>query len=500
MKHQCLRSLLTVFAISQSFLSAAVFVVNSNGDAADAHVGDGICATSSGDCTLRAALQEANALGGSNTIQFSVGSGLQTIIPTSALPASTSPIVIDATTQPGYAGTPLIELSGASAKGQTNGLDIAGGNSVVAGFIVNGFPASGIRLRGPGGNVVRACWVGTDSSGTLAVANKSDGILIDSSPNNLIGGTTTSDLNVVSGNNGLGGIHINGVAASANVIQGNYIGTNAAGNAAIPNFGRGVAVQNAPNNLIGGTVPGSRNLISGNRASGVRVFGGSATNNVIQGNYVGTDSTGQKFVPNSRGLQSRSTGTLIGGPAPEAANTVAGNGIDGIALTNEGSNMVVQGNVIYGNGRGIGVYYGGNAGFVFTGNSIYSNRMLGIDWNVDGVTPNDAGDLDTYLQNFPVLTAAQTNGTSVTLTGTLNSTPSNTFTLEFFANRACDPSGNGEGQRYLGQTVVTSDASGAASFSLTLPTRVATGQFATATATQATDGTSEFSACVAFTL
>ena len=483
-----------------SMAAPATFTVNSPDDTADVNPGDGTCATTAGACTFRAAIQEANALGGSHNINFSIGSGAQTIIPTSPMPSITASLVIDATTQPGFSGAPLIELNGTSLRANPNGLDITGGPSTIRGLVVNRFPGSGIRLAGAGSHVVQASWIGIDLTGAVASANKQNGILIDNSPSNLIGGTTVGDRNVVSGNLGLGGIALSGSAASGNVIQGNFIGTNAAGNAAIPNDGRGIAVQNAPNNLIGGTVPGARNIISGNHATGVRIFGGSATGNVIQGNYVGTDVTGTAFVPNSRGLQSRSNNNLFGGPTPQAGNLIAGNGVDGVALTDEANSNVVQGNTIYGNHTGIATYYGGGAGNVFSANSVYGNRALGIDLNADGATPNDAGDLDTYLQNSPLLATATTTGTSVAINGSLNSTVSHSFTLEFFSNRVCDPGGKGEGQRFLGQATITTDASGNATFLSTFPVRVAPGQFITATATEATDGTSEFSACIVLTL
>lgn len=478
----------------------ATFTVNSADDTADSQPGDGICATPGGACTFRAAIQEANALGGSHIIDFSIGSGAQTIIPTSPLPSVTAAVVIDATTQPGYSGAPLIELNGTSLRSNTNGLNVTGGSSTIRGLLVNRFPGSGLRLAGAGGHLVQACWIGIDLTGAVAQANDKNGILVDNSPNNLIGGTTADARNVVSGNLGLGGIVVSGAAAGGNVVQGNFVGTNAAGNAAIPNNGRGIAVQNAPNNLIGGTVPGARNIISGNRASGVRVLGGSATGNVVQGNYVGLDVTGKAYVPNSRGLQSRSNNTLFGGPTPEAANLIAGNTIDGVALISGSNDNLVQGNTILGNHTGIAAYSDSSAGNVFSANSVYGNKALGIDLIMGGVTPNDPGDLDSHVQNFPVLASATTTGTSVTISGSLNSTVSNSFTLEFFTNKTCDPSGNGEGQRFLGQAVISTDASGNATFQSTLPVRVAPGQFVTATATQATDGTSEFSACIVLTL
>src|SRR5262249_46197582 len=130
------------------------------------------------------------------------------------------------------------------------------------------------------------------------------------------------------------------------------------------------------------------------------------------------------------------------------------------------------------------------------GNSIFSNTQLGIDLGDNGVSANDAGDVDNgpnTFQNFPVLIKA-IGGASTIIQGTLNSTASRTFTIDFFASPACDATGNGEGQTYLGSTNVTTDGSGNASFTTTLSV-MSTG-VATATATDANGNSSEFSACV----
>lgn len=474
-------------------LGAATLTVNSTDDLADLHPGDGVCVTSAGTCSLRAAIQESNALPGMDTIAFAIGAGAVTISPASGLPTITDPVVIDATTQPGYAGAPLIELSGLNAKGNTNGLKITAGGSSVLGLIVNNWFAAGISIGGSGGNVIQGNYVGIDATGTVAKANRHNGILIQS-PNNLIGGTTVAARNVISGNLDLGGLVIYGVSATGNTVQGNFIGTDATGTVAIANFGRGIAVKGAPNNLIGGTVPGARNLISGNQASGIRVFA-SSDGTVIQGNYVGTDVSGQTLVNNSRGIQTRSNNTLIGGSEPGAGNLVEG-GTDGIEIAEGASSNTVQGNTVTKNGIGVHVVQG--AGNAILGNSIYGNQQLGIDLNPLGVTPNDLGDFDTganNLQNFPVLNTAAA-GTSTTVGGTLNSAASTSFTLEFFSNPACDPSGYGEGRTFLGQSVVTTDSTGNVSFTANLPHRSAVGNFVTATATDPGGNTSEFAACV----
>ncbi len=126
-----------LLATASAALAAKTFIVNSTGDKADKNIGDGICADTDGNCTLRAAIQEANAIAGTDTIAFAIpGAGMHTITPGSALPAITDPVIIDGTTQLGYAGTPVIELNGTSAA-PANGLNILAGFSTVRGLTIN---------------------------------------------------------------------------------------------------------------------------------------------------------------------------------------------------------------------------------------------------------------------------------------------------------------------------------------------------------------------------
>jgi hypothetical protein len=141
----------------------------------------------------------------------------------------------------------------------------------------------------------------------------------------------------------------------------------------------------------------------------------------------------------------------------------------------------------------------GTASNRIQGNSIFNNVGLGINLGDDGVTANDLGDTDVgpnYLQNFPVLTAAQ-GGPTTRVRGTVNSTPNTTLTLDFYANQEVDLSSYGEGQRYLGWAEVTTDSSGNASFDLALDGESADSEFITATATDPDGNTSEFSVAVA---
>jgi hypothetical protein len=202
--------------------------------------------------------------------------------------------------------------------------------------------------------------------------------------------------------------------------------------------------------------------------------------NVVQGNFIGTQINGTSPLGNTlHGVFLQSTrNTPVGGTLSGAGNTIAFNGSAGVAV------------VSLDTGNGV------------LSNSIHDNGGLGIDLDNNGVTPNDHcdGDGGTNLQqNFPVLTSAVSAGGSTTIQGTLDSTANTTFRIEFFANTACDPSGNGEGQMFLGFTTVTTDANCNASFNVTLPATIPAGQFITATATDPNGNTSEFSQCLTVT-
>src|SRR6266567_8549025 len=167
--------LLVVLAFSSARFSASVTfaVINTN---------------DSGPGSLRQAILGANANSGLDTIAFSIGSGPQTIAPLSPLPTITDPVIIDGTTQPGYAGAPLIEISGANAGSGADGLSIMAGNSTVLALVINRFQAAflggggnGIFISGGGGNVVERCFLGTNASGTAVLSNTGDGVLVSSS-------------------------------------------------------------------------------------------------------------------------------------------------------------------------------------------------------------------------------------------------------------------------------------------------------------------------------
>jgi len=567
----------------------ATFTVNSTGDNNDG-VCDGI------DCTLREAIAAANDNPGADNIFFDIpGAGVHTITVTSDLPEITDPVTIDGTTQPGFAGKPVIELNGNNVG--ILALVIKGGKSMVRGLAINRFGFTAIAMESAGNNVIEGNFIGTDANGVLALGNGQGIAMFLSSGNNRIGATTASGRNLISSNtgtnlligeNGLEGNVVQGnfigtditgtmrlgenfinltlvssnnliggvTAGAANVIsggilgvnirvsntrfnriQGNFIGTDVSGTVAIPN-GDGI-LSNTPDSLIGGTTPAARNLISGNFDNGIVLFADAGTRNIVQGNFIGTDITGKTSLSNGESgiFISNPTLNLIGGTIPAARNLISGNTGGAVFILGSGaSGNRVQGNFIgtditgtapLGNGQGVavsditgsniiggtevgagnviafnatsGVFIGRTSGNAILSNSIFSNSGLGIDLGIMGVTPNDACDPDSgsnNLQNFPVLTSASSSEILTSVQGTLNSNPNTTFLIQFFVNNSCDPSGFGEGQVFIGSATVTTDANCTAAFNVTLPVAVGSGQVITATATDPGNNTSEFSRCV----
>src|SRR5438034_6629972 len=182
--------------------SAASFTVNSTGDGPDLNTLDGVCDDGIGGCTLRAAIMQANATAGGDTIGFSLpGPGPYSIAPTSPLPTVSDTLTIDGTTQPGFGGTPIVEIRGDSAGANADGLVLSALNNVVKGLVINRFSANGITIEGGGGSRDESSFIGTDASGALDLGNTKDGILVKDSPNNIIGGSVSGTGNLISGNN-----------------------------------------------------------------------------------------------------------------------------------------------------------------------------------------------------------------------------------------------------------------------------------------------------------
>ena len=298
--------------------------------------------------SLRQAILDANKHVGLDAVRFSIGAGARTIAVASALPTITDPLVLDAATQPGYAGKPLIELTGRdlTTTGSVTGLSITAGDSVVRGLVINRFSGNGIRLLGNGGNVICGNYIGTDASGTAAAPNGGQGVFVHT-PGNVIGGTTAADRNVISGN-AKNGVQLYTAAASGNAVRGNYVGTDSSGRFALGNGQCGVAIDGAGGNVVGGTTAGARNVISANATDGVLVAGTGATGNRVWGNYVGTDARGGYAVGNGAyGVEVSQPGNSVGAPFRGARNVISGNTKSGVVLyLASATGNTVQGNFI----------------------------------------------------------------------------------------------------------------------------------------------------------
>jgi len=345
--------------------------------------------------SLRWAITQANAdTDPTSLINFNIAaSGVQTILVGSssayagqALPALTHPTTIDGTTEPGFAtaGTPVIVLNGSQA-GAVDGLDITGGNSTIKGLVIQQFQGSGLVLETNGGDRIQGNYIGTNAAGTVALAN-TNGIAIYSNANT-IGGTSAGAGNVISGNNNVG-VGIFAAAASGNLVQGNYIGTNASGTSAVPNAAYGVLVLAASGNTIGGAVAGSGNVVSGNGQIGVFLAGTGTTGNVVAGNDIGTNPNGTAALANAVYgvvINAGASGNLIGGTTSGAGNVVSANGQVGVFLSGTGT----TGNVVAGND--IGTNLNGTAALA---NAAYGVAINGgaSDNTVGGTTPG-AGDV-----------------------------------------------------------------------------------------------------------
>lgn len=498
-----------------------------------------------GPGTLRDAINQANRNPGPDVILFSISSGgPQTItVSSSPLPSIDDAVTIDATSQPGFSGTPLIQLtSSAAGTFGSPGLFIGqgGGGTTVRGLVINNFANYGIVIQSSN-NIIEGNYIGTNTAGTAAVPNAFGGIEIDggfaAADNNRIGGTVAAARNVISGNGG-SGVEIIGFSnasfspaaleqaesAGGNVVQGNYIGTSANGLNDLGNSGNGIRAGDAPRLVV------SNNVIAANAGFGVFIQRALTTTStagtLLQGNLIGLNATGDAL-GNGNGVVISGNGVTVGGAAA-ARNVISGNNGDGVAIQFQlATDNVVQGNYIGTDSAGTGAR--GNAGNGVTigeieirspatvrnsvlGNVIAFNGQNGVELISGSANPilsnsihsnSGLGILRAAIANnnqaAPVLTSAVLTPTGVIVTGTLASTPSTGFTIQFFSNASCDPSGAGEGQTFLGQTTGTTNANGTLTFTATLTGAVTLGQVITATATSAGNDTSDFSRCLAVT-
>jgi CSLREA domain-containing protein len=503
---------------------AASFVVNSADDS-----NDGQC--DSNHCSLREAIDAANSNPGPDTISFAgldATGGDITIHLTSFLnPLLDNGTTIDGTTVQGYINEPVINIVKASGviedgiaiqssdnvvrglslagfggwPGQpdakpedtyggaivvtgssnliqgnvlgwgawpnTAGVRLAGGGNSVIGNVISGNNA-GIFLQGPA-QIIQGNQIGTDAAGASAIPN-TYGIYDTpgSGGGHIIGGAGAGEGNLISGNT-WDGIQLR---SSNNRVEGNLIGTNAAGTAALPNH-NGVRLHTATNNLVGDSVPGAGNLISGN-ARGVYITHGSSQGSLILGNKIGSDAGGTAAIPNHVGVGTMGGADVtIGGLNPGEGNLIFGNNT-GFRLENEDNenDYTVIGNTITQNGTGI-LRIGPNPGahgFTFSQNSIFDNSTLGIQ---------------IYFWEYVVPSLAPPQLTAASKTSISGMACPYCIVEVFVADP--DPSGAGEGKTYL--TTITADPNGlfTANFA-----PVGFCQHLTATSTNSQNNTSEF--------
>jgi FG-GAP-like repeat len=483
------------------------------------------------------------AYGVNDTINFNIpGSGVHTIALGSSLPSILTPVTINGYTQGiaaantlanGDNALVLVQLDGSGAGGSVDGLTLVNGSggSLIEGLSISRFAGNGVHVLS-NGNTVGGDFIGVNASGGTAQPNGLDGVLIESASNNVIGGSSPANRNVISGNT-LDGVHIMGTfvaPASGNTVQGNFVGVNASGTASVGvrpggslagtaagNFLFGIEVSGGYANTIGGSSAGARNVVGFN-ADGIELDNG-CLNNVVQGNFSGVGSDGVTPVGNIlHGIVLRSSGNLAPPFGPGQANEPE------VSINTIGGTAAGSGNLIEFNGSAGVAVFGNpvslsgqpNTGNGILGNSIFENgrsnpsALIGIDLSTssvyptdDGITANDsaghggANDPNNF-QNFPLLASVSSTASNTTITGSLgmSSLPNTMFRIEFFSSSADPMGGIAEGQTFLGFTTVTTDGGGNASFQVTLGS-VGAGRLVTATATTTTtNNTSEFSAAL----
>lgn len=299
---------IAVAGAPRAVAAGTTFTVNSNGDAGDAHVGDGICQTAGvGICTLRAALQEANVASTAVTIAFNIpGPGVHTIAPASQLPllTNTNGITIDGFTQPGSSpnSDPLvdnavygIDLKGTGPNGFP-GIYITGPNNTVRGMVIRAFSIDVYLYQtGATNNTVVGNMLGLQPDGTFdptrTLKPGSDCVVIQQgASSNFIGLPGNANRNVISGCNHQGVATYNWPTKN-NLIRNNIIGLDPTGTQRRGNESHGVDINTGTQyTTIGGTGFQEANVLSGNFQEGVEVSHNPlTTHNTIIGNLIGTD-------------------------------------------------------------------------------------------------------------------------------------------------------------------------------------------------------------------
>jgi parallel beta-helix repeat protein len=396
--------------------------------------------------SLRAAIISANVAAGADTIDFNLGgSGVRTIDLSQPLPAITEAVSLDGTTQSGYAGLPLVELNGLGLAVAANGLFLSSHTgSTIRGLAIGGFKGAGIRLDGGGDHIVSSNLIGTNAAGISAAPNGIGVFITNSSSDNVIGGVTEATRNIISGNTKTGVRLTNG--ATGNTISGNFIGTTVNGSIALANGSHGVELSaGAIFNTVGGTVAGSGNIIAGNSGNGVEIADPTTAGNLIAGNRIGIGFSGTGVANALDGVRAE----LAAGTAPAG----------GITLPN--ANFITKNNIGSNTGNGIAVLDSSRS-IRIEQNTISNNGQLGIF--VAGTANNGLP--------APVITSVVTDGGGLKVQGTVTGPASSSIRVEVFGSTTADPSGFGEGTNFLGTVTVVTSAAGTAPFTLNVATNV----------------------------
>ncbi|HEX8171737.1 MAG TPA: IPT/TIG domain-containing protein [Thermoanaerobaculia bacterium] len=411
----------------------------------------------SGTGSLRKALSDANAAGG-GTVTFAIGSGQQTITPLTIYAPLTTSVVIDGRTQPGYSGTPLVEVDGAliANAGWSYGFSLP--TADIRGLAFTNFPSHAVQI---GHGSVKGCYFGLDPTGTQAKPNLY-GILTFTDGPLAIGGAAAGDGNVFVSTGG--GMYIE--YASSVTIDGNIFGANPAMTRTFAT-GTGLYIWSSKNLIIGSLKP---NVFLGTGMTAIELD--YSKDSTVSGNYFGVTPDGRRF-------------GLSGGMQ--------------IYMT---SDVLVQFNAFTQSRNWAAMQLTGNTlRAKLLGNTI-EQSYFGIDLDkccYTGLpTANDPGDSDTgpnNLINYPELTRVVSLDGITHVEGTLSTHPNRAHLVQFFASAECG-SGASQAERFIGSANVTTDASGAATFTADFA-QEPTGTFITATATTDLEGTSELSPCVA---
>ncbi|MEZ5341377.1 MAG: LamG-like jellyroll fold domain-containing protein [Acidimicrobiales bacterium] len=474
------------------------YVVNSTEDRPDGSTADGICDTGSAnstgapECTLRAALQQANTHAGADTINFAMpateagynaGDAAWFIRPTGPLPNISESVALTGELQAGYVantadapnglnGTQVVVLDGTLTSG-ADGLVAMADNVSIASLVVSGFDGAGITLAGSN-SAVRGTYVGTDPAGAAPLPNGGTGIVVTGSIAT-VGGLDPADRVLVSGN-GDQGIDI--LASNARVV-GSVVGLNATTTAALPNGSNGIALNNTTRATIG--VPGAGNIVAGNNqstfwADGIFINAGS--DHRIQSNLIGTNVAGAPFGNFNAGIAIDSAQTiLIGGTDPTESNAIAFNGSDGVVVTNFLADDIA-----------------------IVGNSFNLNGDLALDNSDDGPTPNGSADGVNGNIDYPTIVSATASGGVIDVTLELDAS-FGAYLLQLWSTPVADPSGYGEAETFLGSAGIVHAGAGPQQFALSVAG--SPGDNLTATATEqfgpGFGSSSEFSAVVVAT-